>query len=409
MAVQFPQFPNAGDSLVQGISQGVDLATRFAQLGQIHQQKRTAEWTMGVSKADVGGKYFTDPNLPKALRLKAGNTLIAPFINDKRWGINTGEPIQFTESDLEDENLLKTMDAVKSIRNNKEYSDKEKGLLSMQRMSEYFSQRGDAKTTADIQEKMLNVEKTGVADVNRMIRMQGADGNMYLLDKLTGQATPVALPADQTGQINTADDLFSFSKTNPRDFKNVTAVLDKAKSDLNDDTTLRKAKETLGEITRFKSAISQDNAAFTGLMTSIAAKTIGRETGALNEGDVGRATGDPSAWARVKRVAKKATLGTLTDSDKKDFLELLDVSQKVAQAQFDAGQETYRNQARKRLPARVTDKFINDSLSVIPISPDSSPTPASATPAAGSASPATPAAGALPQSAADWDAFLKAK
>jgi hypothetical protein len=363
MAVQFPQFATPTASLLQGVSQGVDIGARFAQIGQMAANKRAQEWTMAVQKAELGTKYGNDPSLPRGTRLKALNQGLAPLLNDSRWGFGSGEPVTFTEADLDDEGLQTTLQDTRKIWTNKELSDVERRTLTGQRLSEYLAGRGDREGAVKMQMEMM--EGGGKSQsVGRFQIRKLEDGRVYTIDTLNElPPQPHEVPKkSQSGQIDTPDDLANFSTTNPRDFKNINDNLTLFGKKIEEDSVIKKQSEKLADLDQIATQLDTENPAFTGLMTSILAKTVGREAGALTDEDVVRANGDPSLLARVKRSITRNITGKIPDSDREDFKELLRVARTNTTRSIEQRQENFFRQARGRISKNVTDNFLRAAL-----------------------------------------------
>ncbi len=83
----------------------------------------------------------------------------------------------------------------------------------------------------------------------------------------------------------------------------------------------RKLKSTVGQ---FKQLLSLDLATATGLLKSLAAKSLGKEAGALAEGDVQRVTGSQALDQKFFRMVRTAFNDTLTEQTFSEFNQIAD-------------------------------------------------------------------------------------
>lgn len=369
MAIQFPEFQSGEDrqkQVIQGIQAGVGIANQIGQIGQMRQQQRKNDWEMAVQKAAYGTQIAANNNLSTQHRVNGLNKGLASLINDKRWGMAGDGPVEFTEADLKNETLVDGVKRLNNIINDGKLSPSEKKNLGAGVIMEIRSSLGQDKETLDLATDVLGIGKK-MDSVGRFQVRKLEDGRVYTVDTM-GELPPQphapqgSSDPKQSGLINSREDLFSFKTTNPRDFKSINDNLEMFGKKMEEDSVIKKQTEKISDLSQIEASLDAKNPAFTGLMTSILAKTIGREAGALAEGDVVRANGDPSILARVKRSLAKNLTGQIPESDRADFMELARIARSTSERAVQDRQEKFFEQARARISPKVTDEYLREAL-----------------------------------------------
>lgn len=413
MGVSFPtSMPSPGSGLLEGIQQGVTMGNHFAQIGLMAAQKRTAEYELAANKAKLGMQLMGDPDQATKVRMNAANNLVAPFMNDPRWGFNKpaddgtpAPPVSFTEEDLQKPGLQKAVDASESILKNPDYPPAVKlGMISAN-WGEYFASRSQDTAAADLLGKAVVMPKytpqtsptTGkpflAGDIPGMPSVPIPDPTQPAVPPSPTPGKPTRVAGDKN--IYTPDDFNNPALVNPVEKKTWTEnVIKPAQEAIAKDPTITEYQSQLANFPKIRQMIASGNPAATGVLRAQITKQLAGLVGKLSDFEVKQNGGDPSLLAKAKRNISLAVDGKLPASDLADFTQMLDVAQKNAVSGIETRSNALLSNYQKRLPAKFSPALLKQMV----------------VPGAASA-PAQPSAGAAPvgQGANAWAAFANGK